>query len=185
MARFPYVETNADLAASVHSYDLDMTTPPSDAAYNDAVSILGYTNLWIAIRDDNGYLVAPSKFAGHKHINLVDYMHYRALAEGHSERLDGNETDRRIGALGGFEVLVQDRHSAAKAVRDFCNIHGKTAKKTARVRVFDNISIYDVEDVIDEREGDPQVMEILLAAIRAAHLPAKALNDLFQRARAA
>ncbi|MFN3725216.1 MAG: hypothetical protein ACK4SZ_02810 [Allosphingosinicella sp.] len=138
----PYIETPADLEASVASYERQMADLDAFGAEvaEDVVKLLPRQNLWVALPDaDKGFLVAPSKWAGHKDLDLSLYRKHLREPEGSPERLNGTEADRRIAKLGGADIEVAgSNHPAAQAVRQLCGRFGKTVKANARVRVFES-----------------------------------------------
>lgn len=164
---FPYVTDVADLRASVAAYAEQMEhldTFPREVA-EDAVKLLPRYNVWVALLgDDDKFIVAPSKFAGHKSLDLASYKKHRSEPEGSPERLNGTEAERRISNLGGrdFEIGKSD-HPATQAVREFCNRLGKSAKSTARVRVFEFLEVPDVqnESSSEAKQLTPEVETLL------------------------
>lgn len=139
----PYIETLADLEGSVANYELQIADLDGfgPKVAEDVVKLLPRQNLWVALPNqdqDQGFIVAPSKWAGHKNLDLALYTKHLREPEGSPERLNGTEADRRIANFGGADVeIVGSSHPAAQAVRQLCGRFGKTVKANARVRVFD------------------------------------------------
>lgn len=152
---FPYIDSNRDLVASVAAYwdQMDSLDSYSPEVAEDAVKLLPRYNVWIAIAAAKGrYIVAPSKFAGYKGLDLALYKKHRSEPEGSPERLNGSEADRHIRNLGGSDLEVgKNDHPAIQAVRDFCNRFGKSVKSTARVRIFDALTVHDANAESESR----------------------------------
>ena len=171
----PYIETPADLEVSVANYERQMAELDDfgPEVAEDVVKLLPRQNRWVALPDgEKGFVGAPSKWAGHKNLNLALYRKHLREPEGSPERLNGTEADRRIANLGGADVeIAGSNHPAALAVRQLCGLFGKTVKANARVRVLDsrlstlpNISVRADSPQQEERSHAPDSAQGLTIA---------------------
>lgn len=168
------VETTAELRNNVLAFDADaraVAGKKSDAA-KALANGCSHAVEWVAFEDNPGrYVVAFSKYAGY---NGLTPLVYDQLRQTH---LTGTDTKRRVEKLGGTyypvgaDAGLTSTHPAVEAVKAICKMLGKTPKCTAKVRVFTG----------DDR---PAVIDILVAAIRAANLRDQELDALFAEVRA-
>lgn len=122
---------------------------------------------WVAFQNDAGeWKVGFCKFVGYKKLSFKSYDQFRV------KYLSGTDAKRRVEKFGGTyygvgpDAGVPANHPAVDAVKALCGRFGKLPKSTAKVRVF-------------PIEIRPAVMDVLLAAIRAANLNHEEIKNLF------
>ncbi|HZF43696.1 MAG TPA: hypothetical protein VEZ48_09840 [Sphingomonadaceae bacterium] len=168
------VGTKAELRKNVLAFDAETKALAGQA--NVAASALAngcsHAVEWVAFEVKPGsYVAAFSKYAGYNGLTPLVYDQLRQTD------LTGTDTKRRVEKLGGaYEPVGADagpasKHPAVNAVKAVCTLLGKSPKRTAKVRVFAS----------DDRSV---ATEVLVAAIRAAHLKAAELDALFAEVRA-
>lgn len=204
-----FVSSLSDLAGSVLSYQAAMADLDSydDKVIDDAKQALSRARAWVAFPDgEGGWAVGFAKFVGYDGLDLIQYAKYRKTKD--KTRLDGSEADRRIrtiaasagctatypvGNMVGVSLTSKavkggGNHPAAKAVRAFVESHGKKVNSLAEVLVIDRDlnSIFEDSEwgvLVNEANDDP-ILDVLVAAIKAADLSEGALENLFSRVRA-
>ena len=163
------VETKAALRRNVIAFNADVRSVmgKNSAAAKALANGCSHAVEWVAFEEKPGsYLVAFSKYAGYNDLTPTVYDKLR------QSHLTGTDTKRRVEKLGGTYYPVgadagqESSHPAVEAVKAICTMHGKTPKRTAKVRVF----------TIEER---PVALRILIAAIRAANLTEQDVDALF------
>lgn len=130
--------------------------------------------------DGGGYFVGFSKFVGHQMKDIAAYDKIR-------NQISGSDSERAINALGVATdyALGNDNNgrrapaAVAQAVRDFIGIAGKKPNSLSWIRLMPL-----PEEAEDERFNRSKTYEVLLAAMKAAHLTRVEREHLFAEAAA-
>lgn len=175
MFNHPLIDNKNELRENVRRFDMDIraligkNTKEAKALANGC----SHAVEWVAIPDGLGsWLVAFSKYVGYNGITPLIYDQYRKT------NMTGTDTKRRVEKLGGIaygvgrDAGLSSNHPAVDKVHEMCALMGKSAKLTAKVRVFAD-------------EARPATMDVLVAAIRAADLTSDDLDLLFAEVRRA
>lgn len=168
------VDTKAELRTNTVAF---AQTAPALAASGGTVSdAIGngcsHAVEWVAFKEGDQWLVAFCKYVGY---NNLTFPLYDQLRQTH---LTGTDTKRRVEKFGGTyygvgrDAGISSNHPAVEAVKQVCALFGKTPKRTAKVRVY-------------EQDSRPATMDVVLAAIRAADFTKDEIKTLFDEVRRA
>ena len=177
------ISTLSELYESTRQFDALIRTDYASlpAKHQKVVqNAFSHTRSFIAFPrvDGEGYIFGFSKFVGHRMKSIADYDAVR-------KRISGSDSERAITSLGlatdyvlGSGHQRNSTHAAppglAQAARDFVGIAGKTPNSLSWIRLMPL-----PEEVQGKTFARTKTYEVLLAALKAAHLTKVEREHLF------
>ena len=185
MSRPKLINTLSELYTSTAHFDrlvrqnYDDLTPKQQKVVQNAFS---HTRSFIAFPcpTGDGHIIGFSKFVGHQMASIADYDAVR-------KNISGSDSERVIGALGvATDYALGSANKARRAppelaqdVRDFVAIANKTPNSLSWIRLMPL-----PEEVEGKQFVRSKTYEVLLAALKAAHLTSVEREHLFVEAAA-